>query len=601
MSDNFRESKEWTPSDDIPFDTNTSREEAKMSFSGHERNRLFLNKRGQAFSDYSAISGLDSEADGRGFVLWDYDRDGWQDIALVNSNSPSLNLFHNEIGYAGESGDVQENQVIAVRFVGGNDSARPLVTAACRDGYGAVVEVTLGDLTLKREHRCGEGFATQNSATMLIGIGQRHRVERVTVRWPAGEIHEIEDVPAGTLLTCFENESHAPEGTPFSLESYRIEWPAIQPIASLDYPVLKLTTLSVDSPEESRLRLYTTMATWCAACKAQIPQLQQLRRACGEKELVLYGLPIDPTDDHAKLDTYIQQWDLPYELIVALTNGQRKAVKQVLSDTGHAEILPVTIVTNKQNEVLHVFAGVPTVSEVKKLLDPDVLPLQLDNYRLRINNAIRLQKEGELVAAVEQLKIAMEIRPNEYEVHAHLGFVYKQLQELTLAIRHFRRSLEMGNEDYSIHGHLGELLFVQKDFDDAVEQFRQLIIQKPDFADGFFSLARALMGKGDPESAEQALRKAIRLNADYVNAHGFLGDLLAERSDWSGAIGHYKNIVRVVPQHVTAHFRLGQIYEQARQFGKSAKYFRRTVELDPDHGPAKKGLKRVARQLGRGS
>ena len=596
MPEKFRESKEWAPSDDIPFDTNTSREEAKMSFSGHERNRLFLNKRGQAFSDCSAISGLDSEADGRGFVLWDYDRDGWQDIALVNSNSPSLNLFRNEIGYAAGSGDVQQNQVIAVRFVGGNDSARPLAKAACRDGYGAVVEVTLGDLTLKREHRCGEGFATQNSATMLIGIGQRQRVERVTVRWPAGKIHEIKDVAAGTLLTCFENESHAPEGTPFFAESYRIEWPAIQPIVSSEHPVLNLATLPVDSPEESRLRLYTTMATWCVACQAQIPQLQQLRRACGEKELVLYGLPIDPTDDRAKLDTYAQQWDLPYELIVALTDGQRKTVKQVMSDTGHAEILPVTIVTNKQNEVLHVFAGVPTVSEVKKLLEPNALPLQLDNYRLRINKAIRLQKEGELAAAIEQLEMAKEIRPHEYEVHAHLGFVYKQLQELKLATRHFRRSLEMGNEDYSIHGHLGELFFIQKDFDSAVEQFRQLIRQKPDSAEAFFSLARALMGKGEPVAAEQQLREAVRLNGDYVNAHGFLGDLLAQRNDWSAAIGHYQQILQLVPQHLKAHFRLGQIYEQTHQFAPAAKHFRRTLALDPDHAAAKTGLKRVLAQ-----
>ena len=62
------------------------------SFSGHERNHLFLSDRGRRFSDISAISGLDNIADGRAFVLWDFDRDGWQDIALVNANTPLLNI-----------------------------------------------------------------------------------------------------------------------------------------------------------------------------------------------------------------------------------------------------------------------------------------------------------------------------------------------------------------------------------------------------------------------------------------------------------------------------------------------------------------------------
>ena len=43
------------------------------------------------------FSGLDTPADSRGFVLWDYDHDGWQDIAVVNANEPLLNLYHNEI------------------------------------------------------------------------------------------------------------------------------------------------------------------------------------------------------------------------------------------------------------------------------------------------------------------------------------------------------------------------------------------------------------------------------------------------------------------------------------------------------------------------
>jgi len=90
-------------------------EEVKLSISGKERNRLFVNREGE-FADYSGVSGLDNPADSRVFATWDFDRDGWSDIAVVNANRPVLNIYRNRIGeQVGNRG-----RFIAVRFVGGN-------------------------------------------------------------------------------------------------------------------------------------------------------------------------------------------------------------------------------------------------------------------------------------------------------------------------------------------------------------------------------------------------------------------------------------------------------------------------------------------------
>ncbi len=81
------------------------------SLNGSERNHYFANQGGRAFVDISALSGLDNPADSRGFAVLDYDRDGWQDIALVNANEPLFNLYHNEMPAAGLKGGM-----IALRF-----------------------------------------------------------------------------------------------------------------------------------------------------------------------------------------------------------------------------------------------------------------------------------------------------------------------------------------------------------------------------------------------------------------------------------------------------------------------------------------------------
>jgi hypothetical protein len=188
------------------------------SLSGKERNHYFANRAGKSFTDLSALSalsGLDDIADSRGWALLDYDRDGWQDLALVNANEPLFELYHNTMPAAGLKGGI-----IAVKFAGGNITAIASRMSP-HDGYGAVLTAELGDITLTREHRCGDGFAAQHSAVMLIGLGQRPAAGRVTVRWPSGQTASIENVTENTLLTCWENPAVSPNGKAFSLSAWR--------------------------------------------------------------------------------------------------------------------------------------------------------------------------------------------------------------------------------------------------------------------------------------------------------------------------------------------------------------------------------------------
>jgi hypothetical protein len=113
--------------------------------------------------------------------------------------------------------------MIAIRFVGGNRTPVPSREYACRDGFGARVKVDLGDTKLIREHRCGDGWSTQNSATMIVGIGSHTNVASVTVQWPSGQSASVQAVPEGTLLIVYENPSESPSKTAFLDTPYRVK------------------------------------------------------------------------------------------------------------------------------------------------------------------------------------------------------------------------------------------------------------------------------------------------------------------------------------------------------------------------------------------
>ena len=364
----FRASEAWKSTDaDFVFDE-TLGQKRLHSFSGNERNCLFLNRGGKQFTDISQICGADNIADGRTFVYWDYDRDGWQDIALVNANAPLLSFYRNSIGEMTEAGG-QAGHIIALRLVGGNRAATSSSVVSNRDGFGAKVEVDLGGMKLRREHRCGEGFCAQNSATMIIGIGDHDTARSVKVRWPSGKSNTIENVPHGTLLTSFENLEESTDGSGFNSALY----PASARTASqttqikVSSPRLTLSLPTEPSSSPNVLRVYTTMATWCVACKHHLPQIETLRSTFDNSEMEIYGVPVDSEDTATKLKTYESTFKPAYKLLANLTSEQRSVVQAQLTEELGSEVLPSTIITDKKGHILRSLKGIPTVSDIRKL------------------------------------------------------------------------------------------------------------------------------------------------------------------------------------------------------------------------------------------
>ena len=333
------------------------------SQSGHERNHLFLSDGGRQFVDVSGVAGVDHPGDGRAFAVWDYDRDGWLDLAVTNANAPLLVVYRNQLGDA--AGGHARGAMIALRFVGANHAAAAASGVSNRDGYGATASVALGQVTVVREHRCGEGFAAQNSATMIIGIGDRDGADSVVVRWPSGVELRTGHVPAGTLLTVYENAVHSPSGESFVAQPYAVPGRVLAPPPPLEAKQLRLSLPQSDEP--SQLLMFTSMATWCASCRAELPVLAHLRRSFDTSELRMLGVPVSDLDDAVELRDYVAAQTPAYELLHSLTNAEVAAVQELL----RAEIpdgLPATIVTDTEGRVLLTRLGAPTVSELRALL-----------------------------------------------------------------------------------------------------------------------------------------------------------------------------------------------------------------------------------------
>jgi hypothetical protein len=139
----------------------------------------------------SSGDGLRKKSVGRGAAFDDLDNDGDIDIVILNSRREPTVLRNLLI----ENGSKNHWLQIQLRGVKTN-----------RDGVGARVRVTAGDLAQVAEVHGGRGYQGHFGSRLHFGLARHQRVDRVEVRWIGGGVDVVEDVAVDQLLTICEGQ-----------------------------------------------------------------------------------------------------------------------------------------------------------------------------------------------------------------------------------------------------------------------------------------------------------------------------------------------------------------------------------------------------------
>ena len=159
-----------------------------------QTNQLFENVGDGKFEEVSRTSGggLRIEKVSRGAAFGDYDEDGDLDIFVLELNDLPT-LLRNDGG--------NRNNHLLVRTEG---------TESNRDGIGARVKLTCGNVTQVNEVRSGSSYLSQNDPRLHFGLGGCTIVERLEVSWPSGLVESFEDLTANRVLVIREGSGIAP-------------------------------------------------------------------------------------------------------------------------------------------------------------------------------------------------------------------------------------------------------------------------------------------------------------------------------------------------------------------------------------------------------
>jgi Flp pilus assembly protein TadD len=591
----------------------------------HERNVLLRNDGRGGFDEVSGAAGLDLDQDGRSFVVFDPDRDGDPDVALMAARSaPQLRLFRNDFAPRGA--------VLAVRLVG---------TRSNRDAVGARVTVETDRLRRTRLVHAGSGFLSQHSRELLFGLGPSGRVLGVTVQWPSGTRQVFTDVALDRRIRLEEGSetvqaeplqpASGPRAPAVAAAETRVARVPDETWLYRPFPGPDITLRDLDGRERSLAALRGKPAALLFWTARVTPTRLSVAQELAAGGLPVLALAVDPAAGEAKVRAASRGLNLPVAMAGDAEAGPWSILHRFLFDRREDLPLPTLFLLDAEGQVVKVYRGpadaARVLADARRIAATDeerlaravpfpgvfqgrpgernYFPYSLDlaeqgfeaaalagferaaalepSAITFFNLGTLYMKAGRPVEARAALERALEKKPDYAEAANTLGALLAQGDDLEAAIPRFRAALEVKPDFPDALNNLGYALYQMGDDREARDLYQKALALQPDFPEAHNNLGIFFGQQGDLERAESSFRKAVEVRAGYGQAANNLALVLAARGDVPGAVAVLERLLKEDPGFEMGYVALSRIFVQAGRKREGIQALERLLQRNPQH------------------
>ncbi len=153
--------------------------------------------------------------------------------------------------------------------------------------------------------------------------------------------------------------------------------------------------------------------------------------------------------------------------------------------------------------------------------------------------------------AIERIKQAAALAPNDVDIAANLAQVYQIAGRLQEAVNAYREALSVDPKDAAIHNNLAVLL-VLTNLDGAEDSARSAVNLEPENVAYLVNLGYILFRKKRLVDAEMVLRRALETAPKNANALNQLGLILAAQKREPQATECFRKALNSNPNHRAA-------------------------------------------------
>ncbi len=321
-----------------------------LSFSGFERNKVFIGKGDGSFSDLSNLSGADTPNDSRGALWADFDDDGDADIFVHNVQRERHDLYRNDIHEPGSP---------AAGFL----KLRLRATTLQYEGIGATVTVSGPWGKTSQVMSRGAGFNSCQVPELIFGLGAS-KSGRVQVTWPGGVVEDFGSFDARTRWTLVEGgEPVAIAAQPRTLPDplspgLKVESGDI--LAKMVFADKDGNRVVLDPAELAADGKPIYLNLWASYCPGCIAELPLLKRKAEAGEMHVVTLSMDRPDAISDAEAILDKLDAPFTRLYIteqpLDTSGGEVTTEDLFDLERLAI-PSTLVLNSEGRIQTIIRG----------------------------------------------------------------------------------------------------------------------------------------------------------------------------------------------------------------------------------------------------
>lgn len=201
-------------------------------------------------------------------------------------------------------------------------------------------------------------------------------------------------------------------------------------------------------------------------------------------------------------------------------------------------------------------------------------------------------RQGQIRAALKELKKAEQLYPADHILQDDLGLAYFYLEAQDRAILHFKKALALKDDYAPARNNLGNAYVANKQWDKAIEQYKivlsDLLYATPHFP--LSNLGFVYYELQEYDLAEQYYLKALKLQPDFSIALYGLGKTYVALGRVPEAIAKLEKAVEISPKAAAWHFELANAYAMNREYQKAYNAYHKVVRLNPGTPQADKAL-----------
>lgn len=212
---------------------------------------------------------------------------------------------------------------------------------------------------------------------------------------------------------------------------------------------------------------------------------------------------------------------------------------------------------------------------------------------------MELEKAHKYHEAAGEFTQAIQINPEYSEAYYHLGFNAFQDGDSEGAIRALMQLTQLEPNNNQARKALGQIYYGLGYFNDALALYFRAQQQSPDDPEIYYYIGLISFQQKAYSQAIQALQHAILLSPRMIKARELLASVYEAQNDLPSAYKELREAAEIAPQAPGPPSDLGMLYLKEAKFTDAEGQFLRALSLQKDFAPARMGLAKTYRLMGR--